>query len=157
MVSSSPCTTHMFATERILRYVNGTLESSLHLWPHSSSTTLSTYSDVYWTSSPGTRRSTAEYLVYLGSNISWSSKKQPMVSRSSAEIKYHSLSHVCVETTGFFIIFRNWVPTSVLPTWLPIWFITPHLPHWAWLSFFLGKRLVLGCHGLASFLLLIVG
>ncbi|GJT84700.1 ribonuclease H-like domain-containing protein [Tanacetum coccineum] len=46
-----------------------------------------------------TRCSTSEYCVYLGDNlISWSSKRQPTVSRSSAEAEYHGVANVVSES-----------------------------------------------------------
>ncbi|BBG99703.1 Far-red impaired responsive family protein, partial [Prunus dulcis] len=97
---SAPRTSHMIAVKRILRYIKGTLDFGLTLCPQSSPARLTAYSDADWAGCPDSRRSTTGYLIYLGNNlISWCSKKQPTVSRSSTESEYRSLAHACAETT----------------------------------------------------------
>ncbi|XP_021827589.1 uncharacterized protein LOC110768200 [Prunus avium] len=91
---SSPRSTHMVAVKRILRYVKGTLDFGLTFQPQHASSRLLVYSDADWAGCPDLLRSTTGYLIYLGSNlISWCSKKQPTVSRSSAESEYRTLAH----------------------------------------------------------------
>ncbi|PNX67645.1 hypothetical protein L195_g055737, partial [Trifolium pratense] len=54
----------------------------------------------HWAGCPTTRRSTTGYCIFLGSNcISWASKKQPTVSRSSTEAEYRSLATTAAELT----------------------------------------------------------
>ncbi|GJZ61679.1 copia protein [Tanacetum coccineum] len=89
---------HMTALKRILRYVQGTLHYGLHLYKSPSSALVS-YTDTDWGGCPGTHRSTSGYCVYLGDNlISWSSKRQPTLSRSSAEAEYRGVSNVVSES-----------------------------------------------------------
>ncbi|XP_026430327.1 uncharacterized protein LOC113326873 [Papaver somniferum] len=80
-----PTTVHLQVVKRILRYLKGSLGSGITLGS-SDLNSLTAYTDSDWASFPDTRRSTAGYCVFLGSSLlSWTSKKQPIVSRSSAE------------------------------------------------------------------------
>nr|GEY90437.1 ribonuclease H-like domain-containing protein [Tanacetum cinerariifolium] len=89
---------HFFALKRILRFVQGTLENGLQLFP-STTDSLITYSDVECAGCPTTRRSTSGYCVFLGHNLlSWSSKRQPTLSRSSAEAEYRGVANAVTET-----------------------------------------------------------
>ncbi|XP_057543283.1 uncharacterized mitochondrial protein AtMg00810-like [Amaranthus tricolor] len=71
-----------------------TLSFGLHLYK-SSISKLVGYIDADWGGCPDTRRSTSGYCVFLGDNlISWSSKRQPTLSKSSAEAEYRGVANV---------------------------------------------------------------
>nr|GEW57700.1 ribonuclease H-like domain-containing protein [Tanacetum cinerariifolium] len=60
---------------------------------------LISYSDADWAGCMTTRRSTSGYCVFLGNNLlSWSSKRQPTLSRSSAEAEYRGVANVVART-----------------------------------------------------------
>jgi hypothetical protein len=93
----APREPHLNLVKRILRYIKGTLDLSMHL-SRSSTTSLTAYSDADWAGCPDTRWSTSGYCVYLGDNlITWSSKRQTTVSRSSAEAEYRAVAHAVAE------------------------------------------------------------
>ena len=89
---------HLTAVKRILRYLSGTIEHGLQL--HRSSTSaLTAYTDADWAGCPDTHKSTSGYGVFLGDNlVSWSSKRQQTVSRSSAEAEYRGVANAVAET-----------------------------------------------------------
>jgi hypothetical protein len=93
-----PREAHFGALKRIIRYLRGTAHYGLHLHV-SSSSTLTAYSDADWGGCPDTRRSTSGYCVYLGDNlISWSSKRQATISKSSAEAEYRGVANAVAES-----------------------------------------------------------
>jgi len=90
---------HLAALKRILRYIRGTLHLGLELRP-SSVEDITAYSDADWAGCPNTRKSTSGYAVFLGDNlISWSSKRQSTISRSSAEAEYRAVDNAVAEAT----------------------------------------------------------
>jgi hypothetical protein len=103
----APHTTHYQLLKRILRYVKGTSGHGLQLYK-SANHDLIAYSDADWTGCPDTRRSTSGYYVFYGDNLlSWSSKRQPTVSISSAEAEYCEVANVVTETCWFRQLFQE--------------------------------------------------
>jgi hypothetical protein len=87
----------MDAATRVLRYLKGSVCKGLFL-SAASSINLVGYADSDLAGCPITRRSTTGYFTMLGSNpISWKTKKQPTISRSSAKAEYRSLATLSSE------------------------------------------------------------
>eukprot|EP00267_Zea_mays_P049136 XP_020401774.1 uncharacterized protein LOC109943275 [Zea mays] len=88
---------HLVALKCLLRYLRGTVDYRM-LLHRSTSSELVVYTDADWVGCPDTRRSTSGYTVFLGGNlVSWSSKCQPVVSRSSAEAEYRAMANGVAE------------------------------------------------------------
>nr|GEX17756.1 ribonuclease H-like domain-containing protein [Tanacetum cinerariifolium] len=91
------------ALKRILCYVRGTLSYGLQLYS-STTSTLVAYSDADWAGCPTTRRSTSGYCVFLGNNLlSWSSKREFTISRSSAEAEYRATLVYCDNVSAVYL------------------------------------------------------
>lgn len=94
-----PRDVHWSAVKRILRYLKHTVTHGLEI-KRSSCTQLTAYTDADWAGCPDDRKSTSGFCVFLGVNlISWCSKKQPTVSRSSTESEYKAIANAAAELT----------------------------------------------------------
>uniref|UniRef100_A0A3Q7IGL5 GAG-pre-integrase domain-containing protein n=1 Tax=Solanum lycopersicum TaxID=4081 RepID=A0A3Q7IGL5_SOLLC len=102
----SPNKSHQEAAIRVIKYLKGTVGQGV--WLQSKpAVTLSCWCDSDWAACPNTRRSITGYVIKFGDSLmSWKSKKQQAVSRSSAEAKYKSMASTVSEVTwllGLFI------------------------------------------------------
>ncbi|KAH9783113.1 hypothetical protein KPL71_009187 [Citrus sinensis] len=96
---ASPTAEHWESCKRLLRYLKGTIHFGLHFY-HYGTMQINCFSDSDWACDKDDRKSVAGYAVYLGSNlVSWSSKKQAVVSRSSTEAEYRALAQATAEVT----------------------------------------------------------
>ncbi|XP_022007262.1 secreted RxLR effector protein 161-like [Helianthus annuus] len=89
---ADPRANDMEAVMRVLRYLKATLGQGI-LLSKEGGTNLVGYTDSDWLGCPDTRRLRSGYLLLLGgSPISWKSKKQPVISRSSAKAEYRAMA-----------------------------------------------------------------
>nr|KYP60508.1 hypothetical protein KK1_022914 [Cajanus cajan] len=87
----------MQAAMRIIRYLKSAPGTGL-FYPAFNSLRIQAFSDSDWATCTTTRRSITGYCVFLGKAlISWKSKKQSTVSRSSLEAEYRALAFVTCE------------------------------------------------------------
>lgn len=88
---------HWEAAMQVVRYLKERPGQGLFL-PSNCDLQLYGYCDSDWASCPLTRRSLTGYFVLLGNSpISWKTKKQHTVSRSSAEAEYRSIATIVCE------------------------------------------------------------
>lgn len=92
-----PLDEYLEAVKRILRYLKGTTNQGLTL-QSCKTLNINGYADADWATDYDDRKSTSGYCIFLGKNpISWCSKKQPTVSRSSTEAEYKSVASATAE------------------------------------------------------------
>jgi hypothetical protein len=89
---SAPQQPHLDVVWHIFRYINNTKQYGI-LYPKSTTTAITGFTDIDWGADIETCRSTGGYFFMMGSGpITWQSKRQDTVSRSSTESEYRALS-----------------------------------------------------------------
>ncbi|XP_024028916.1 uncharacterized protein LOC112093838 [Morus notabilis] len=89
----SPGQEHFDPVYRVLRYLKGSPGRGL-LFKKREHLQVETYTDADWAGSTIDRRSTSGYCTFVGGNlVTWRSKKQNVVARSSAEAEFRALAH----------------------------------------------------------------
>jgi Reverse transcriptase (RNA-dependent DNA polymerase) len=87
----SPKEEHLEAVMRIIRYLKGTPGKGI-VFRKNSHLQVVAYSDADWAGCVIDRRSTAGYFTFVGGNlVTWKSKKQNVVSLSSAESEFRGM------------------------------------------------------------------
>jgi len=94
----APRTPHLDAIDRILRYLKGSPGKGI--WMRKNGTNaICGYSDADWAGSFD-RKSTTGFCTFVGGNlVTWKSKKQNVVARSSAEAEYRAMASTASELT----------------------------------------------------------
>lgn len=89
---SAPTDVHYQAALKVLRYLKNNPGQGL-MYASDNDLCLNAFADADWATCKDTRRSVTGFCIFLGNSlISWKSKKQAVVSRSSTEAEYRSLA-----------------------------------------------------------------
>ncbi|XP_039011132.1 secreted RxLR effector protein 161-like [Hibiscus syriacus] len=103
-----PCEGHWVAVKSILRYLARTIHYGLVFHANSSASKLVAFANADWGNNLDDRRSISRPCVFLGSNlISWSSRKQKTMARSTTETEYKSIADTVSEVVWLRTLLRN--------------------------------------------------
>ncbi|KAM1770681.1 hypothetical protein ACFX11_045589 [Malus domestica] len=93
----SPTIEHMNLVKRILRYLKGSVGRGI-LMAKNDNTQIMGYCDADWAGNAIDRKSTTGYCTFVGGNlVTWKSKKQTVIARSSAEAEYRAMAPTACE------------------------------------------------------------
>ena len=89
----SPSKDHMDAVYRVLRYLKSSPGKGL-FFRRNNDYEITGYTDADWAGDQTDRKSTSGYFMFVGKNlVTWRSKKQKVVARSSAEAEFRGMTH----------------------------------------------------------------
>ncbi|XP_071727323.1 secreted RxLR effector protein 161-like [Rutidosis leptorrhynchoides] len=111
-----PLHSHVKAASRVLRYLKSSPGSGVQIKKSPGLFFLVAYSDADWGKCLESRKSVSGYCIYLcGNLISWKSKKQPTVSKSSNESEYRALSYTTCELIWIVKMLKDLKIDNLLP------------------------------------------
>jgi hypothetical protein len=94
--NANPCSRHLMAAKRILRYLAGTSDLGITYRPPTSDPEV--FSDSDYAGNEDTRRSTTGCVVmFNGGAVIWQSRRQPTVALSTTEAEYMALTEAAKE------------------------------------------------------------
>nr|GEZ43582.1 hypothetical protein [Tanacetum cinerariifolium] len=103
----APLNSHLKLAFRILKYLKNSPGKGI-LISKNQSLTLTGYSDSDWAKCKATRRSVTGFKVFMGNSaITWKSKNQSIVSRSSIEAEYRALASITCEVMWLLNLFKD--------------------------------------------------
>ncbi|XP_071920664.1 uncharacterized protein [Coffea arabica] len=106
---------HFEAIHRILRYLKGTPGKGI-FFKARGHLQVEAYTDADWAGCITDRRSTSGYCTYVGGNlVTWRSKKQNVVARSSAEAEFRAVAQGICEVIWIRRILQELKVSEVLP------------------------------------------
>ena len=104
----SPKEAHLEASYRILRYLKGSPGKGL-FFKKSEKRQIEVFTDADWAGSIEDRRSTTGYCTFVWGNlVTWRSKKQNVVARSSAEAEFRAVAQGICEGLWLKNSWRNY-------------------------------------------------
>jgi len=110
-----PKQSHLNAAIKVVKYVKGQAGLGV-LFSSKNNKQLKVYCDSDWGACLHTRRSVTGFMVKLGDSlISWKSKKQGTISRSSAEAEYRSMASAVAEVVWITKLFKELHAEIVTP------------------------------------------
>ena len=93
----SPTVHHLHIVKRILHYLKGSIGRGI-IMHNNHYTAISGYTNADWAGNAIDRKSTTGYCTFVGGNlVTWKSKKQQVVARSSAEAEYRAMAITACE------------------------------------------------------------
>ncbi|GJR11781.1 ribonuclease H-like domain-containing protein [Tanacetum coccineum] len=111
----SPLTSHLKIAFKILRYLKSCPGLEVHV-TKTSDMFLTAYSDVDWAKCIITRKYVTGYCVFLNNSlVSWKSKKQNTLSKSSTEAEYRALALVTSEVIWILNFLKDLQIENLLP------------------------------------------
>ncbi|GJX13713.1 ribonuclease H-like domain-containing protein, partial [Tanacetum coccineum] len=110
-----PLRSHLKIALKVLRYLKGNPGRGVHIVKQPK-TSLEAFVDADWAKCLVTKKSVTGFCVKLnGSLVSWKSKKQNTLSKSSAEAKYRAMAFITSEVTWILKVLKDLNWDQVLP------------------------------------------
>ena len=90
----NPSESHIDVVVRILRYLKSTPGRGVMFCKHNNIFEVSGFTNANWVGNITDKRLTSSYFTFVGGNlVTWKSKKQKVVARSSDEAEYRGITH----------------------------------------------------------------